>query len=69
VNEPFIKCPFCAGHEAISPEAADAIGEMIFGWLSITQHPESPIKTELMNIRNSILNHQERAAEVDPLLA
>jgi hypothetical protein len=60
----FVKCPCCAGHEAISAEAADRLAGMIYN--SMSGWPEdSPLKCELMNIRNAILNTQER---VDPLL-
>jgi hypothetical protein len=60
----FIQCPFCAGHEKMSPEAVAAVAYMIRCWLN--EAPEyTPVITELMNIRNDILNRQER---VDPLL-
>jgi hypothetical protein len=65
----FIKCPFCAGHEAVSPETAHAIESMIEAFLYVDEHPRpEALETELWNIRNAILNHQERDAEVDPLL-
>jgi hypothetical protein len=67
MSEPFVKCPFCAGHEAVSAKAADAIQSMIEEYQRGVI--DGPLDTELWNIRNSILNHQERAAEVDPLLA
>jgi hypothetical protein len=55
----FIKCPFCSGHEAVSPEAAERIAGMIYN--SMDGWPEdSPLATELWNIRNAILNTQER---------
>jgi hypothetical protein len=63
----FITCPFCSGHEAVSPEAAAVIAKLIEqelpGWLD-----EGPLLSELENIRNMILNTEERATEIDPLL-
>ncbi len=63
----FVKCPCCAGHEAISPEAAQEIAQLIIGW--VDELDEGPVRTELENISNAILNRQERAADIDPLLA
>ena len=59
----FITCPFCSGHEAISPQVAEVIGEMI-GTVLAT-HPDWPRESicELENIRNVILNTQGREAE------
>lgn len=58
----FIHCPFCAGHESISAEAADRIKEAIERLLAADE-TLSQAQTELMNIRNAILNAQERAAQ------
>jgi hypothetical protein len=63
----FVKCPCCAGHESISADAAAALAILIEHRLKGCG--ESPLKTELWNIRNAILNTQERTAAVDPLLA
>lgn len=54
----FVKCPFCAGHEFVSPDAADAIARMIV--MGLKGSIESPLQTELFNIRNAILNMAER---------
>jgi hypothetical protein len=62
----FIKCPFCAGHEVVSAEAAEIIANQIDECVNLLE--EMPVKTELHNIRNAILNHQERATDVDELL-
>lgn len=66
VTVSFIKCPFCSGHEAVSPEAADVIAALIEKYTRGSVVFE--LETELLNIRNHILNAQERTAEVDPLL-
>jgi hypothetical protein len=66
-TEPFVKCPCCAGHEAISAEAAEALATIIKHRL--TGCGESPVTTELWNIYNTIVNDQERAAAIDPLLS
>jgi hypothetical protein len=68
----FIKCPFCAGHEVVSPEAAETIADMIQVWIDNDGDPTGEDPTgELMNIRNAILNGQERReqnpGEVVPL--
>lgn len=63
----FVKCPFCAGHESISAEAADVLQRMIDNWLSYNDM-NLPRDIELSNIRNAIQNRQERAAAIDPLL-
>lgn len=63
----FVKCPFCAGHYAVSSEAAAAIENMIAGYLDFYDD-HSPLATEMHNIRNAILNTAERI-DVDPLLA
>jgi hypothetical protein len=57
----FIKCPFCAGHEAVTPEALEIIANQIDECVNLLD--ETPVKTELHNIRNAILNTRER---VDP---
>lgn len=54
----FVKCPCCAGHETISAEAAAELAMMIFNRLD--GFGEGPVVTELNNIRNTILNMQER---------
>jgi hypothetical protein len=64
---PFVKCPFCSGHEAVTPQVADVIGEMIGTVLATAPNWPKEAIAELENIRNVILNMQERA--VDPLLA
>lgn len=65
----FTRCPFCAGHESVSPEAASIIRESIalhlHRWRATL--PE-PVCGELENICNAIQNQEERAAEIDPLL-
>lgn len=54
----FVTCPFCAGHEKVSAEAADRIAGMIYD--SMSGWPEDdPLKVELDNIRNAILNAHE----------
>jgi hypothetical protein len=57
----FVKCCFCAGHEAISAEAAAHIADEL-AYLEY-RLSEGPLLTELMNIRNAILNTQERTSE------
>jgi hypothetical protein len=65
MSEPFVKCPFCAGHELVTPEAADAIAELIG---EPRDHCAlTPTGVELQNIRNAILNTRER--EDNDLLA
>jgi len=55
----FIKCPFCAGHETVSAEAAERIAGMIYN--SMHGWPEDhPLMVELSNIHNAILNQAER---------
>jgi len=56
--ESFVKCPFCAGHEAVGPEAAAEIARMITTRIQFM--PEGPLQCELENICNAILNTQER---------
>lgn len=56
----FINCPFCCGHEAVSREAANAIAQMITGYLSVSDPQQTQLECELENIRNVILNHAER---------
>jgi hypothetical protein len=64
----FVKCPFCSGHEAVSPEAAALIEQAIDYELHERGSELSPaLIAELENIRNVILNTQERET-VDPLL-
>ena len=64
----FVKCPFCSGHEAVSPEAAALIEQAIDYELDERGTSLSPaLIAELQNIRNVILNTQERET-VDPLL-
>jgi hypothetical protein len=62
----FINCPFCSGHEKVSRDAAVVINELIDGLLPKLQ--ESALKIELENIRNVILNTQDREKPIDPLL-
>lgn len=62
----FITCPFCSGHEAVSPEAATAIAGMIEE--ELRGKCTSALDTELFNIRNMIVNMQEREADIDPLM-
>lgn len=59
----FINCPFCSGHESVSREAAEEIAAMIDTHLY--GFKECQLKTELMNIRNVILNHAERAVPAE----
>lgn len=63
----FVKCPCCAGHETISAEAAGSISKAIEYWLEYLMPNDSAL-TELQNIRNAILNQQERKPAIDPLL-
>ncbi len=59
MSEPFVKCPFCAGHELVTPGAADVIAELI-------EHDfqsDPALRCELENIRNAILNTREREDE------
>jgi hypothetical protein len=74
----FVKCPFCSGHEAVSPEAATLIADLINSEINDLRRGDEPpdipkadipkaVKAELENIRNVILNTQERET-VDPLL-
>jgi hypothetical protein len=60
------RCPFCAGHEQVSAEAASLLGDGISDWVYME---EGPLKTELANIHNRILNDAQRAVEIDPLLS
>ena len=60
----FIKCPFCSGHEAVSPVAAEHIGQLIASSL-FGMAPHDPRKAELENIRNTILSYQEREQQED----
>ena len=62
----FIRCPFCAGHESISAEAAKSIELMIHRWLE-TNVVRDHLAAELENIRNAILNQQERAPPEEKL--
>lgn len=62
------RCPFCAGHEVVSPQVVEVIGEMIGTCLATNPDWPKEAICELENIRNAILNHQERAADIDPLL-
>ena len=65
----FVKCPFCAGHETVSPEAAAFIEKAIAYELDEAgSSTPTPLLVELSNIRNAILNMAERAIDVDPLL-
>ena len=68
----FIKCPFCAGHDAISPEAAAEL-EVMIDALIAAGIPCVTLETELYNIRNAIHNTRARKAApelepIDPLL-
>lgn len=56
----FINCPFCSGHEAVSPEAATAIAELIEKALYKSDSPLTPLGGELQNILNVIRNTEER---------
>jgi hypothetical protein len=70
----FINCPFCSGHETVSSEAAALIADLINSEINDFRCGDEPlnipkaVKAELENIRNVILNTQEREA-VDPLLS
>jgi hypothetical protein len=57
----FVQCPFCAGHETISAEAADAIAVLIRGYVHYAEE-DNPLTAELSNIRNAILNRRERVS-------
>ena len=57
----FVKCPFCAGAELVTPEALEIIANQIDECVNLLD--ETPVKTELHNIRNAILNTQERTSE------
>lgn len=59
----FITCPFCAGHETVSPEAADVIAALIEKYTRGSVVFE--LETELLNIRNAILNTAQRAQPVE----
>jgi len=50
----FVKCPCCAGHEALSQKSVDALEGMLSVYLDM--HPEA---TELYNILNAIRNAKE----------
>ena len=66
----FMQCPLCAGHEKIGADTAELLLEAIQDACCM-DNPEH-VQTELMNIRNGILNAREpRPAPVDedPLLA
>lgn len=60
----FVTCPFCAGHEKVSPKAAAVIASQILRWCE-EQSRDSELMGELINIRNAILNTAERAAPVE----
>jgi hypothetical protein len=68
----FISCPICSGHEQISADAADALADLIGQRSNAGMH--SSVQTELENIRNTILNMEERRPKrtkksaIDPLL-
>ena len=62
----FITCPFCSGHEAVSPEAVNMLANWIEEWLD--RERAHPANNELHNILNVIRNTQEREAEIDPLM-
>lgn len=62
----FITCPFCSGHEAVSPEAATAIAGMIEE--ELRGKCTSALDTELFNILNMIIGMRERKPDIDPLL-
>lgn len=51
----FVKCPCCAGHEALSQKSIDALEGMLSIYLDM--HPEA---TELYNILNAIRNIRQR---------
>jgi hypothetical protein len=66
----FINCPLCSGHENVSREAASAIEEAIDNYLKSNEHGylSAAARCELENIRNVILNTQDREKPIDPLL-
>jgi len=53
----FVQCAFCSGHEKLSAEAADKIRFWIDMYSPQASHP---LRGELENIRNVILNMAER---------
>jgi hypothetical protein len=59
VETNFITCPFCSGHEVVSPEAASEIAAMIGNHIRDFKEGDS-LKIELENIRNTILNYEQR---------
>lgn len=62
----FVTCPFCAGHEKVSDEASAFILQAIAYEMGERGSELSPdLITELLNIRNAILNTAERAAPVE----
>jgi hypothetical protein len=62
----FINCPFCFGHETVSSEAAALIEQAIHYELGERGSELSPkLIGELENIRNVILNTQERLEPVE----
>ena len=53
----FVQCPFCAGHESVSPEALADIAKAIQFYID---KRGSWVDTELYNVMNDILNRKER---------
>ena len=64
----FVKCQFCAGHEALSVEATDVLEELILHWL-VDLREAHPASTELHNILNAIRNAKERRADRKAVIA
>jgi hypothetical protein len=69
----FVTCPFCAGHNAINHQALNDIAKAIEFYLDGIG---SRYEVELDNVKNTILNMQERALQqsrvippIDPLLS
>jgi hypothetical protein len=60
---PFIKCPFCSGHEAVTPEAANLIREAI----ALHLHRwHSTLSNELVGELENICNVIDNTAEREP---
>lgn len=66
----FVTCPVCGGHEALSSEAVSELLSLLESWLRDNPHPGVPVYGAIINIRNRILNAQERTLPktLDPLL-
>jgi hypothetical protein len=54
------RCPFCAGHEQVSIEAARTIGELVHAWIVEHEDDNTALNAEMYNIYNSLENMADR---------